>query len=64
MKKYVVIKERLRNYLYSLGFNYISKDDLTHRQDKIFLFEDNDRLRKCINFYTQIHKENKELINN
>ena len=61
MKKYVVIKKRLRNFLYSLGFNYEVKDDITGRQKKIFLFEDNERLRECISFYSKIHKENKRL---
>lgn len=63
MSKYVVFAKRLENYLYSLGFNCDIKDDNTGKGRKIFLFEDDKRLRECINFYKKIHREN-EKINN
>lgn len=57
-KKYVVINSRLRDYLYSLGFDYTPDKDITGRKKEIYLFSDSNKLRKCIDFYTQIHKEN------
>jgi len=57
-KKFVVMNSRLKDFLYSLGFEYVADEDKTHRQKEIFLFRDNNKLRKCIDFYTVIHKEN------
>lgn len=54
MSEYVVTKERLRNYLYSLGFNYREVHDRTERQDKVWLFEKNDLVMDAITYYTEV----------
>jgi|GEM_PF-2687660 len=54
MTEYVVSKERLRNYLYSLGFNYRSVKDQTHRQKLVWLFQKDELLLDAITYYTKI----------
>lgn len=54
MSEYVVNKERLRNYLYSLGFNYRQVPDQKHKQEFIWLFQKDELLLDAITYYTKI----------
>lgn len=55
--KYVIKSERIKNYLYCLGFNYIEVPDQTGKQDKVFLFEKDESLQRAISFFTANKKE-------
>ncbi|MCB2354360.1 hypothetical protein [Clostridium estertheticum] len=54
MTEYVVNTSRLRNYLYSLGFNYRQVIDQKHNQEFIWLFQKNDLLMESITYYTKV----------
>ncbi|MCB2297065.1 hypothetical protein [Clostridium tagluense] len=54
MSEYVVNKERLRNYLYSLGFNYRQVADQKHNQEFIWLFQKDELLMDAITYYTRV----------
>lgn len=54
--EYVIKSERLRKYLYALGFNYRQVTDKTGKQAFIYLFEDTDDLKEAITFYTELKK--------
>ncbi|MBC2579965.1 hypothetical protein [Clostridium sp. DJ247] len=56
MSEYVVTSKRLRNFLYSLGFNYREVPDRTNRQECVWLFEKNSTLLNDIEYFT-IHKQ-------
>lgn len=64
MKKYVIINKRLKDYLYSLGFSFKEDNDKYNKHDKVYIFNDTDKLRKCIQFYTDIHRDNQLNIEN
>lgn len=53
---YVIKNERMKNYLYSLGFNYKKTEDKTGKQDFIYLFQKSDKLFDAMTFYTNTHK--------
>lgn len=55
--KYVIKNERIKNYLFCLGFNYIEVPDQTGKQDKVFLFENDELLQKAISFFTANKRE-------
>lgn len=52
IKNYVVKHERLKAYLYTLGFDYKKDKDKTGKQDYIYLFPQSDKLLEAITFYT------------
>lgn len=54
--EYVVTSERLRNFLYSLGFNYRKVPDKTNRQEYVWLFENDDMLKEAITFFSNYKK--------
>lgn len=56
--EYVVKNKRLRNYLYTLGFDYRVVPDKTGIQDVVFLFPNTDELQKAINFYGSFKHKN------
>ena len=49
--KYVVNNIRQRNYLYSLGLDYITSKDKFDENKEIWLFDRNEHLEKAIDFY-------------
>lgn len=51
---YVVKNKRQREYLYNLGFTYIPKQDLYDTNKEVYLFVDNELLRECLTFYSNI----------
>ncbi|WP_356832238.1 DUF5659 domain-containing protein [Clostridium botulinum] len=53
---YVIKTKRLKNYLYSLGFNFKQSIDKTGRQKYIFLFKNTNELNIAINFYHNFKK--------
>lgn len=50
--EYVVTSERLKTYLYSLGFDYREVPDKTKRQNKVWLFPNDKPLQDAITFFT------------
>lgn len=60
-KNYVVKSDRLRNFLYALGFNYLTRPDLVGDRENIYLFIKGDKLMEAITFYTKFKKQ---IINN
>lgn len=60
MSNYVIKNERLKQYLYTLGFDYKTVKDKTEQQDYVFLFPHTDDLLKAITFYTQIKNKQKK----
>lgn len=54
--EYVIKNIRLRDYLYTLGFNFREVPDRTLKQEFIYLFPNTDLLKTAITFYTQLHK--------
>ncbi len=54
---YVVKNERLRDYLYCLGFNYKKVKDKNQIQEYIYLFKKTERLLNAITYYTNFKKE-------
>lgn len=54
MSEYVVTKERLRDYLYTLGFNYRTSRDKTNKQECIWLFQKDELLMDAITYYTNV----------
>lgn len=50
--EYVVTSERLKTYLYSLGFCYREVPDRTKRQKKVWLFPNDKSLIDAITFFT------------
>lgn len=51
--EYVIKNIRLRDYLYTLGFNYREVSDKTQKQEFVYLFENTESLKNAITFYTQ-----------
>jgi hypothetical protein len=56
MINYVVTSKRLRNYLYALGFNYKQVEDISNKQEYVWLFKNNDFLQEAIEYYTKNKK--------
>lgn len=56
---YVIKNRRLRDYLYTLGFNYKEVSDKTGKQNYVYLFPIDENLEKAITYYTQF-KNNKK----
>lgn len=54
MSKYVVTKERLKDYLYILGFNYREVPDKTGRQEIVWLFPKTNLVMDAITYYTKM----------
>ena len=54
---YVIKNDRLKNYLYSLGFNYNVVTDKTGKQQYIYLFKQSIDLFNAITFYTINHQK-------
>lgn len=57
MEKYMVVNKRLRNYLFSLGFDYNTRRDKKNINNEVFIFNNSNKLQECISFYVKIHKE-------
>lgn len=57
---YVIKSWRLRNYLYTLGFNYRQVNDKTGKQDYVYLFPNSEDLNKAITYYTQFKKNKRQ----
>lgn len=57
MQNYVIKNERMRDYLYYLGFNYQQVKDRTEKQDYVYLFPKNELLIESITFYTKVKEE-------
>ena len=56
---YVVKNKRQREYLYNLGFNFITSQDLYNPSQEVYLFQKTDLLMESITFYS--HVKNKQL---
>lgn len=56
--EFVVKSFRMKNYLYSLGFNFRQVSDKTEGQEFVYLFPNNDDLQEALKFYTKYHKKN------
>lgn len=53
-KKYVIKDERMKNYLWSLGFDYNRVEDKLGNQKYIYLFIYNDDLKEAMDFFTKV----------
>lgn len=49
---YVIKNNRLKNYLYALGFNFEVQEDRTGQQEKVYLFKKSNMLLEAITYYT------------
>ena len=56
--EYVIKNDRLKNYLYTLGFTYREVPDRTLKQKFVYLFPNTDLLKEAITFYTHLHNTN------
>ena len=54
---YVIKSERLKNFLYCLGFNFKEQEDKTGRTDYVYLFSNTKELKEAITFYTEFRKK-------
>lgn len=54
---YVIKNKRLRDYLYTLGFNFKEQKDKTGRTDYVYLFTKSKELFEAITFYTSFKNE-------
>ena len=54
---YIAKNERLRNYLYSIGFNYTTLKDLKDETKEVYGFKDSELLREAITFYSNLRKK-------
>lgn len=61
--EYVVTSERLRNFLYSLGFDYRRVPDKTKKQKYVWLFANDDMLKEAITFFSN-YKKRKIILEN
>jgi hypothetical protein len=52
--KYIVDNPRQKNYLYSLGFDYIMADDRKNPGKTIWIFERTENLLAAIDFYCKM----------
>lgn len=50
--EYVVKSERLKNYLYYLGFNCRQVADKTGHKKYVYLFQNDEDVQRAIEFYT------------
>lgn len=55
--EYVVTSKRLKNYLYTLGFDYREVPDKTQKQEFVWLFKNTDLLKEAIIFFSQQKKK-------
>jgi hypothetical protein len=60
--RYVIKNERLKDYLYCLGFNYIQVEDKNKIQEYIYLFNKTDKLLDAITYYTNFKQEQKQVM--
>lgn len=56
MNKYVIKNNRLKDFLYSLGFNYSTVEDKTRLQKEVYLFPNIPALMDAITYYTNFKK--------
>ena len=49
--KYVVNNERQKNFLYSLGFDYVVQRDKYNTEKDVWVFDRTDMLLEAIDFY-------------
>lgn len=55
--QFVVKTNRLKNYLYSLGFDFKQVSDNTGANKYVYLFPYTDLLEEALNFYSNFHKK-------
>lgn len=55
--KYVIKNDRLKTFLFTLGFDYTRQKDITGKQCFVWLFDDTESLQKAIRFYTKYHQK-------
>lgn len=55
---YIVDNIRQRDYLYTLGFDYNTKDDRKNPGRAIWIFDRTDLLLEAINFYIKVREKN------
>lgn len=60
-KYYVVKNERMKNYLYNLGFNFELQKDKITKVDYVYLFKNSNNLLEAITFYSDFRRERKHL---
>ena len=58
--KYVVNNRRQRDYLYLLGFEYMSRTDKYDRNKEVWVFDRTDLLLEAIDFYCKFRNKKKE----
>lgn len=58
-KEYVVKSNRLKEFLYCLGFHYREVPNKYVLNDFVYLFPQTDKLLEAITFYTQFHNNRK-----
>lgn len=56
--KYIVNNKRQRDFLYLLGFEYITKPDRNDVTKEIWLFDRTDNLLEAIDFYCKFRYKN------
>ena len=57
---YIVDNIRQRDYLYSLGFDYNTKDDRKNPGRAIWIFDRTDLLLEAINFYIKMREKTRK----
>lgn len=55
--KYVVNNERQKNYLYSLGFDYIIQRDKFNSDKDVWVFDRTEMLLEAIDFYCKFRNK-------
>ena len=58
--KYIVNNRRQRDYLYTLGFDFMSRTDKFDRNKEVWVFDRTDLLLEAIDFYCKFRNKHKE----
>jgi len=61
--EYVIKSKRLKDYLYTLGFNYREVPDKLGKQEYIYLFTNTEALHESITFFTKMQNTKYEICN-
>ena len=59
--KYVVNNRRQRDYLYLLGFEYMSRLDKLDRNKEVWVFDRTDELLEALDFYCKFRNKMKNI---
>lgn len=60
--KYVVNNQRQKNYLYSLGFDFITQRDKFDSNKDVWIFDRTKELEEAIDFYCKFRSKMKNIV--